>query len=125
MLLIPTPWLTRTPYPMGKNTLGEFELLVLLAALRLGEEDAYALGIVDDIKKRTGRSVRRSAVYMTLQRLEKKELISTRLGDPRPERGGKARRHVAVLPAGAAAVHEAREALESMWGGLQTAPGTQ
>ena len=108
---------------MGKNALGEFELLVLLAALRLGEENAYALGIVDDIKARTGRSARRSAVYMTLQRLEKKGLISTHLGEPRKERGGKARRHVRVLPEGVASVQETRAALENMWGDLVIADG--
>lgn len=105
---------------MGKDTLGEFELMVLLAVMRLGEEEAYALAIVDDIAARTGRGVRRSAVYMTLQRLEKKGHLSTWLGDPRPERGGKARRHVRIAPQGARAVHESRSALESMWGDLDT-----
>jgi len=105
---------------MGKDLLGEFELMVLLAALRLGEDDAYALAIVDDIAARTGRAVRRSAVYMTLKRLEQKGHIRTRLGEPRAERGGKARRHVHVEPQGAQAIHESRLALESMWGGLDT-----
>ena len=105
---------------MGKDTLGEFQLLVLLAALRLGPDAAYTLAIVDDIQERTGRSVRRSAVYMTVQRLEKKGLITTWLGEARPERGGKARRHVRVEEAGARAVHESRTALERMWGGLET-----
>ena len=105
---------------MGKDTLGEFELMVLLAVMRLGEEEAYALAIVDDISARTGRGVRRSAVHMTLQRLEKKGHLSTWLGEPRPERGGKARRHVRIALQGAQAVHESRSALESMWGDLDT-----
>lgn len=105
---------------MGKDTLGEFELMVLLAALRLGEDDAYALAIADDIGSRTGRGVRRSAVYVTLKRLEEKGLISTHLGDPRPERGGKARRHVRIEAPGAQAVHESRTALENMWADLDT-----
>ncbi len=109
---------------MGKDTLGEFELLVLLAAMRLGEEDAHALAIVDDIEARTGRAARRSAVYVTLRRLEEKGHITTWLGDPRPERGGKARRHVRVEPQGVAAVHESRSALENMWQDLATDPGT-
>jgi len=100
--------------------LGEFELLVLLAVRRLGEDGAYALAIVDDIEARTGRGVRRSAVYMTLKRLEKKGHVTTWLGEPRAERGGKARRHVHIEPQGAQAIHEARSALESMWGGLDT-----
>ncbi len=100
--------------------MGEFELMVLLAVLRLGEEDAYSLAIAEDIENRTGRSVRRSAVRMTIKRLESKGHVATWLGDPRPERGGKARRHVRVEPSGALAVHEARTALESMWGSLDT-----
>ena len=107
---------------MGKETLGEFELMVLLAAMRLGEENAYALAIVDEITERTGRSVRRSAVHVTLKRLEQKKLIETWLGEPRTERGGKARRHVRIAPAGAVAIHDSRLALERMWGGLDTVP---
>ena len=99
---------------VGKDTLGEFELMVLLAAMRLGEEQAYALAIVDDIAQRTDRSVRRSAVYMTVQRLEKKGLITTWLGEPRSERGGKARRHIRLEEQGLRAVHESRTALERM-----------
>jgi DNA-binding PadR family transcriptional regulator len=93
--------------------------MVLLAALRLGEEEAYAVSIVDEIGERTGRAVRRAAVYVTLQRLEAKGMVATRLGDPRPERGGKARRVVRVTPAGLAAVRAARSAFRSMWDGLE------
>jgi PadR family transcriptional regulator len=103
---------------MGGDTLGEFELLVLLACVRLGEAHAYAVSIVDEIGTRTGRHIHRAAVYVTLQRLEKKGLISTRLGRPLPERGGKARRHVRVERAGLAAVRASREALQQMWLGL-------
>jgi len=62
------------------TSLAEFELLVLLAALRLGAEEAYTVSIADDIQQRTGRSVRRANVYTTLQRLEAKRLVTTRLG---------------------------------------------
>jgi DNA-binding PadR family transcriptional regulator len=103
---------------MGKDTLGEFELLVLLACLRLGDAGAYAVSIVDEIHARTGRDLHRAAVYVTLQRLEKKGLITTRLGDPLPERGGKARRLVRVESAGRQAVLDSRTALQRMWGGL-------
>jgi DNA-binding PadR family transcriptional regulator len=108
---------------VGKDLLGEFELMVLLGVMRLGEEEAYSLSIVDDIRARTGRAVRRSAVYMTLQRLEKKGYVSTYLGTPRSERGGKARRHVKLEAPGLAAVHESRVALEHMWDGLDTRTG--
>lgn len=103
---------------MTPTHLGEFEFLVLLAALQLGPEEAYAVSISDEIAARTGRRVRRSNVYTTLQRLESKGLVSTSLGDPRPERGGKARRLVDVRPEGVAAVQETRAAFRSMWGGL-------
>jgi DNA-binding PadR family transcriptional regulator len=103
---------------MGKDGLGEFELLVLLAAVRIGADEAYAVSIVDDIRERTGREIHRAAVYVTLQRLEDKGLITTRLGTPLPERGGKARRLVDVTAAGRAAVRDARTAFQRMWGGL-------
>ena len=105
---------------MPATNLGEFELLVLLACLRLGDDEAYAVSIADEISARTGRNLQRAAVYVTLRRLEDKELISTRLGDPRPERGGKARRLVHVERAGRAAVREARRNFQRMWAGLGT-----
>ncbi len=103
---------------MGSPHIGEFELLVLLAALRLGPEEAYAVSIADDIRLRTGRSVRRANVYTTLKRLEGKGWVRTELGDPRPERGGKARRLVRVSADGVAAVQEAAEGIRAMWHGL-------
>ena len=103
---------------MGKDTVGEFELLVLLACMRLGEDKAYAVSIVDEIRARTGREIHRAAVYVTLQRLEEKGLIATRLGDALPERGGKARRLVQVEAAGRAAVRDSRDAFQRMWVGL-------
>lgn len=103
---------------MGKQGLGEFEILVLLAAVRLGPQRAHAVSISEEIGERTGRITRRSAVYTTLQRLEQKGLVTTFLGEPRPERGGKARRIVTVQPERMAAVREARWALQRMWGGL-------
>jgi len=100
---------------MGRHGLGEFELLVLLAAMRLGDAEASAVTIVDEIRARTGRRVQRAAVYVTLQRLETKGLVSSWLGAPTAERGGKARRQVRVEPAGVMAVREARSALDNMW----------
>ena len=105
---------------MPKANLGEFELLVLLACLRLGDDEAYAVSIADEIAARTGRSLQRAAVYITLRRLEDKELISTHLGEPRPERGGKARRLVRVERAGRAAAREAVRNFQRMWVGLGT-----
>ena len=104
-------------------SLAEFELLVLLAALRLGPDDAYTVSIAEEIQLRTGRSVRRANVYTTLQRLETKRLVATRLSEPRPERGGKPRRLVMVRPAGVAAVRAAASAIQAMVGGLDSVFG--
>jgi PadR family transcriptional regulator, regulatory protein PadR len=103
----------RTPSPLA-----EFELLVMLAALRLGPDEAYTVSIADDIQHHTGRAVRRANVYTTLQRLEAKELVSTRLGDARPERGGKPRRLVTIRPSGLAAVRASTSAIQAMVGAL-------
>lgn len=99
-------------------SLAEFELLVLLAALRLGPEEAYTVSIAEYIEERTGRTVRRANVYTTLQRLEAKRLLTTRLGDARPERGGKPRRLVTVRPSGVAAVRATTGAIQAMVGDL-------
>lgn len=99
---------------MSSDTLAEFELLVMLSALRLGPEKAYTVSIADDIRERTGRSVRRSNVYTTLQRLEEKGLVSTALGEPRPERGGRPPRLVTVRPDGLEAARATTGAIQAM-----------
>lgn len=103
---------------MPNESLAEFELLVMLAALRLGEEEAYTVSIAADIEERTDRSVRRANVYTTLQRLEQKGFVSTRLGEGRPERGGKPRRLVRVEPSGLGAVRTTTGAIHAMIGDL-------
>jgi DNA-binding PadR family transcriptional regulator len=102
---------------MTRESLGEFEQLVLLAILRL-EGDVYGVPIVDEIQRRTGRTVAPAAVYVTLRRLEQKGLLESWMSDPTPERGGKARRCVRVTRAGLESVREAREVLDRMWKGL-------
>ena len=103
---------------MPSESLAEFELLVMLASLRLGSDEAYTVSIAEDIKRRTGRSVRRANVYTTLQRLERKGLVSTQLGDPRPERAGRPRRLVAVTREGVAAVRATTDVIRAMVGDL-------
>jgi len=103
---------------MPPKPLAEFELLVMLAALRLGPEEAYTVSIVADIEARTGRVVRRANVFTALQRLEAKDLISTRLGEPRPERGGRPPRLVTLEPSGLAALRVTTRAIRSMYRGL-------
>lgn len=94
--------------------------MVLLAIVHLGGE-SYAVPIVDEIERRTGRSVSRAAVYVTLRRLEEKRLLSSWLGDSTPERGGKARRHVKLAAEGARALREARQMADRMWHGVSAA----
>ena len=105
---------------MTHQSLGEFEQIVLLAIAHL-RDDAYGIPIVEEIERRTGRSVARAAVYITLRRLEEKGLVKTWMGDPTPERGGKARRYAKLEPAGANALREARYVAERMWKGLDPA----
>jgi PadR family transcriptional regulator, regulatory protein PadR len=97
--------------------LGEFEHLVLLAILRLGDE-AYAVPVREQIETHTGRTVARGALYTTLDRLEAKGLLRSRLGDADPTRGGRPRRYLTVTPLGFGAVRSARAALDRLSSGL-------
>jgi PadR family transcriptional regulator, regulatory protein PadR len=105
---------------MSHQGLGEFEQMVLLATAHL-QAEAYGIPIVEEIERRTGRSVARAAVYVTLRRLEEKGLISSWMSDPIPERGGKPRRYVKLTSNGARALREARQVAERMWQGLDPA----
>ena len=107
---------TKIPPPV---TLAEFELLVMVAAVRLGADEAHPVSIAADISERTGRIVRRANVYMTLQRLEDKGLLTTALGDARPERGGKPRRLVTPTREGVAAVRATMAAIHAMTRGVK------
>lgn len=100
--------------------LGEFEQMVLLAILHVGGE-VYGVPIMEEIERRTGRSVSRAAVYVTLRRLEKRGLLTSWMSEPTGERGGKARRCVRVEPAGVELLRESREAMDRMWDDLDPA----
>lgn len=102
---------------MTREALGEFEQLVLLAILHLGE-DVYGVPIVDEIERRTGRQVAQAAVYITLRRLEHKGLLTSWMSAPTAERGGKARRCVKVTRAGLTLLRDSRQAIDNMWRGL-------
>jgi DNA-binding PadR family transcriptional regulator len=97
--------------------LGEFEQLVLFALLRLGR-DAYGATVRREIESRTGREVAISAVYTTLERLERKGYLRSRVGAPTRERGGRRRRHFELLPSGERALRAAYEAFTGMTAGL-------
>lgn len=94
--------------------LGEFEQMVLLAILHV-EGEAYGVPIMEEIERRTGRTVSRAAVYVTLRRLEKRGLLTSWMSEPTGERGGKARRCVQVETEGLELLAEARRAMDSMW----------
>ena len=97
--------------------LGEFEQVVLLAILRLGD-DAYAVSVHNEILRCTGRAVSRGSIYITLDRLETKGYLKSRLADPTPERGGRAKRYYALRPRAVEALRECRRQLEALWRGL-------
>jgi DNA-binding PadR family transcriptional regulator len=103
---------------MSDVYLGELEQIVLLAILRLGDE-AYAIPILEQIERQTGRKVARGALYTALARLEEKGCLRSRLGEPLPERGGRARRYFTVTPAAVRALKASRAALLRLWRGLE------
>lgn len=106
---------------MGREWLGEFEQMVLLACLRLGE-GAYTMAVADEIESITGREASHAAVYVALRRLEKKTLVESRLGTATPERGGRPKRFFRVLPAAMEPLRESRDALMGLWDGVGDGP---
>ncbi len=106
-------------HTMPRQSLGEFEQLVLLACIRLGP-DAYSVPIIAEIESRAGRNASHAAVYVALKRLEKKGYVSSRIGDPIPERGGRSKRHYEVLPHALEELRAARDGLLNMWEGVET-----
>ena len=100
-----------------RRYLGEFELMILLAVIRLGEE-AYGVPISRALEVQRGRNVSVGSVYAALERLEAKGIVSSSLGDPTPERGGKAKRFFRVTRAGLQQVHETRRVLSKLWHAL-------
>lgn len=102
---------------MAPHGLGELEQLVLLAVLRLGE-NAYAVSVRGEIEQRTQRSISRGAVYVTLDRMERKGYLRSRLGPPTAERGGKAKRLFTVAAPGLKALRAALDGTQAMLDGL-------
>jgi PadR family transcriptional regulator, regulatory protein PadR len=107
---------------MSRESLGHFELLVMLALLRQGEE-AYGVPIADAIAQSTGKQVILASVYNTLERLEQKGLVKSILGQPTPERGGRAKRYFSITTAGFREVRAAKKALTVLWRGIPVHEG--
>ena len=103
--------------PRGEY-LGEFEQMVMLAVARL-ESRAYGIAILDELHERTGAEVAVGSVYAALDRLERRGYVTSSVGAPTPERGGRAKRFFRLEPAGAYALSRARSALDSLWEGLE------
>lgn len=97
-----------------RDYLTDFELMILLAILRVGDE-SYGVPIAREIERTGGRTVALAAVYAALDRLERHGLVSSDVGEPTPERGGRAKRYFQVTPRGLAAVRHTQRALTRLW----------
>jgi PadR family transcriptional regulator, regulatory protein PadR len=97
-----------------RDYLGEFELMIMLSVIRLGDE-AYGVPISREIEKHRNRDVSVSSVYAALDRLQGKGLVSSSLGEATPERGGRAKRYFQVTREGLRVVHETRRVLTTLW----------
>ena len=106
----------------GRQFLTEFELMILLAILRVGER-AYGVPVAREIEATAGRTVMLGAIYTALERLQDKGLVSSTIGDPTPERGGKAKRFFTVTAKGLRAIRDAQRAFTALWTGLPQLKG--
>ena len=99
------------------DVLGTFGQAVLMAVMRL-QADAYGRAILKEVQARLDRDVAPGAVHATLDRLEQKELLSSKLGSGTPVRAGRARRYYRLRPAGVRALNDARAAVDHIWRGV-------
>ncbi len=105
-----------------RGYLGEMELMVLLAVMRLGDA-AYGVPISKELMSLAKREVALGSIYAALDRLEEKGFVSSTLGDPTPERGGRAKRYFTVTPVGIKALKLTRAALTNLWSGIPLLEG--
>ena len=102
---------------MTRRLLTDFEIMILLAIIRIGEE-AYGVPIAREIETTTGRVVQLPAVYAALDRLEDQRLVESRLGEATPQRGGRAKKYFSLTAAGLGSVRDTRRALTALWSRL-------
>jgi DNA-binding PadR family transcriptional regulator len=102
---------------VAREYLTDFELMLLLATLRVGDE-AYGVPIAREIEASGERTVMLGAVYTGLDRLEANGLVSSSIGLPTPERGGRAKRYFRVTASGMKAVRQAKRAFTRLWSGV-------
>jgi PadR family transcriptional regulator, regulatory protein PadR len=100
------------------DPLGEFETLVLMAVLQLGD-DAYGMRVHRELEVRAGRKCSFGALYTTLDRLEEKGYVSSRIGEPTTERGGRAKKFFHIKALGAAALRQSYDSMRRMAEGLE------
>jgi PadR family transcriptional regulator PadR len=105
-----------------REYLGNFELMVMLALIRLGE-NAYGVPISQELEEITGREVAVGSVYAALERLEDKGLVTSQLGEATPERGGRAKRYFRVSGQGLREVRDTRRSLVKLWKGIPELEG--
>jgi DNA-binding PadR family transcriptional regulator len=106
---------------MPRRLLTDFELMILLAILRL--EEPYGVTIAREIEATAGRSVLLGAVYTALDRLEARTLVASTVGDPTLARGGRAKRYFRVTPRGLRAIRETQRALVALWADIPELQG--
>ena len=107
---------------MATPTLSNFELMVMLAIIRIGDQ-AYGVSISDEIEEASGKEVLLGSVYDALTRLEEKGLVASALGEATPERGGRAKRHFRATSKGLRLVRETQQSLVNLWKGLPQLKG--
>jgi PadR family transcriptional regulator len=107
---------------MAERFLTDFELMVILAVLRI-RDDAYGVSIAREIERTAGRAVTHAAVYVALDRLCEHGLVASQLGDPTPERGGRAKRLFRVTSTGLRAIRRTQRAFVALWTGIPELKG--
>lgn len=107
---------------MPRDLLTDLELMLLLAVLRVGES-AYGVTIAREIEQTAGRSISIALVYATLDRLQDRGLVTSWMGDPTPERGGRAKRFFEVTAKGILQIKATQSALTALWKGLPELKG--
>ena len=108
----------------SRDAIGQYELMVLLAVLRLGRQ-AYGVPIAAEIVSKTGRDILQGSVYAILERLQAKGFVASRVGEATPERGGRAKRYFEITVEGVSQVREAQRALQALWKDLPITEGAK
>ena len=101
----------------GSESISNFELMVMLALIRLGDE-AYGVKICDEVATQSERDVALGSVYAALERLQDRGFVASSVGDPTPERGGRAKRYFNITGKGIDVVRQTQQTLTRMWRGL-------